>query len=105
MTTPTPTPTPTTYAGLMRMISESEAVVRLETDAVVRVMLAAPLTSGQCMSAEMMASTRHPTLVELQLGGYDLGLLAFTECRMNIPEARAPPRMPYKLKKSGLRAQ
>jgi hypothetical protein len=82
-------------AGLVSMESATQLVVRLDTDAVVRVQLARPLTPGQRVTASEIASAFAPGLVQLELGGYDLGTMAFAGLDVQIPEARPPARRPY----------
>lgn len=81
---------------LIRVVSPTQLIVRLSTDAVVRVTLSDALTPGQRASAgQMMVSTMDPAQVELELWGYDLGTMAFSGRNLQIPEALGAIRAPY----------
>ncbi len=81
--------------GLIAVVSPTQLIVRLSSDAVVRVTLSDALTAGQRSTAGRLASTLEPGQLELELWGYDLGTMAFSGRNLHIPEERGAARAPY----------
>jgi len=77
------------------VISPTQVVVRLPTDAVVRVTFSDALTPGQRATAARLASSVAPGMVEMELWEYDLGTLAFAGRNLKMPEERGAARAPY----------